>query len=1569
MNPSYFSCITKSDFGEYKCDLFDKRHAKIFGKYKEKNPVLFDFSGLIVGQIPVNMLNFLSDEDLEGFVKYLFKILSDRKRKKVYLMSDDLHDADFFVGNFSMISVVTDDRPFLYDSIWGYLEEKDFKNMFILHPIFNIERNRKGELVKVSETSIGSRNESFVMIFLENREGAVLKETCRDIAEIYENAMVAVDDFHKITELLHNLATEYRSSALDVSRFIHWLLQDNFIFQGARVIDIDKSKECHTCNKLGIFKLDKSDPDYKSILGSVETEKFNFVEGYPVVIDKSLVKSQMKQRGYLDRVLFMDSSESATRVICILGLFSNKGRKAHPHDIPIVKEKVKATLEHFNFVHGSHDYKWVRDLIDFFPKVELFNFSKNLMVEMLELIISMQGTNQIRICYRDFKPLNNLFFFVAMPSERFSSELVMEMEEYLQEYFNAVLLDISVRQDEHKRYFLHFHLFVKDTSILDKIDETEVKIGIFSMMRTWESNLYDVLRDRLGGSEVDTLFNKYIDNFSDTYRSRNSAEATFGDIKILEGLDGVKSRLYADEGKAVLKIYAGTRYLLTELMPILDNIGLKVYEEDTYELQFGDSTKYVNAVYFADIEDPEGFCEEYRGVIPTLISKILTGFLESDRLNCLALSEKLNYRQITILRGLRNFIRQIESSFTLKTLNQALISNSGLAKLLVKLFEDKYNPKIKNPDIEPVIAEIMEGIDKVMSVAEDKALRYYVQVIGGIVRTNYYKVPEREYISFKIASKKLDIIHEPRPMFEIFVHSAQMDGVHLRGGKVARGGLRFSDRIDDFRTEVLGLVKAQMVKNAVIVPVGSKGGFIVKNRYTDKAADKKNVVKQYKNYIRALLDITDNYKGTKVVHPENVKIYDNQDPYLVVAADKGTATFSDLANSVSVDKGFWLGDAFASGGSTGYDHKKVGITAKGAWESVKRHFRELGKNIQKEPFTVAAIGDMAGDVFGNGMLLSRFIKLQAAFNHIHIFIDPDPDTAASFKERQRLFKLGTTATWMDYDRKVISEGGGIYERSAKKIELNTKVRKMLGTDRTVVTGEELIHLILKMDAELLWNGGIGTYIKATTETNAQVGDPANDNVRIDADECRFKVIGEGGNLGFTQKARIELSILGVLINTDALDNSAGVDMSDHEVNLKIMFDKLVEEGLIESVEARNKYIEQLTKDVEKLVLSDNYHQSMVISCGALRYESNPIVYRELARYLSSIGLLNFRIENIEFIDQDRPPTRPELCVLLAYSKIFLYNSIEADLNIEHELVKKEYMNYYPKDTQERFGDKLFQHSLRREIAATAVVNRLTNQAGGTFFFELFKNNNVEFTKLVESYLVAEDILGVMPLRESLKKLDNKAEAKSIYSALIEIEKTLKVATAWLIDSSNEDMIKNSKEIFELILSEIPKFLSKDMKVNHTEMVNAFTEGGIPAKLAKDVTNVRYCKSAFDILDLTIKSKSDPKDVLYGYYYAGYKLSINDLTTGMKKVKIRDEWERVNLESILIRVKLLQKEIAEHACTRDKRWLDKLIAAEEPFFKNYGDFLTTVRAGEIDSLVPYNVILDMFSNLIRRFDAE
>lgn len=1567
LNPSMFTCVTRTDFGQNIQSILQKRHLDVFGKYKESEPVFHDFAALMINHMPANLLSFLADEDLEGLFKYLFGILEGRKRKKVSIMADDLSEKSFFVGNFSLITVITDDRPFLYDSVWAYFQEIGFKNLFIVHPILNVRRDRTGAVAEVSDTTIGSKNESFFMIFLENSEEGRIKEIVSELTSVYECVCSAVDDFHKITELMRNMTTEIRESEPEVSRFIHWLLQDNFIFHGAQVINIYRDKKALDSSELGIYRIYSDTPQLDTMLGYLDNSRFNFVEGYPVIVDKSLLKSRMKVRGHLNRIIFVDQHGTFVRIIRVLGLFTYKGRRAQPHEIPIIRDKVRETLEHFNFVQGSHDYKWVRSLIDDFPKVELFNFNRRLLTETLELILSMQGTGQMRICYRDFRPLNNMFFFIAMPSEKYSSELIADMQDFLRSFFNARILDTSIREDEHKRYYLHFHLFLEDSSLLDRIDDSALKTGILSLMRDWETNLYDILRDRLEADEIDKVYHKYVDRFTETYKSRNTPEAAYADISVMEGPKEVRSRVYTENSRAVLKIYTPERFLLTQLMPVLDNIGLKVYEEDTYHFSLYEGDRYINSVYFADIDDPEDFCERYKENLPQLVVNVLTGNVENDRLNSLSISRALNYRQIGFLRAIRNFIRQIDTSFTIVTLSNALINNPETALLLVRMFESKFAPDVKEFDSDTFSADILGMIDKVVSAAEDKALRYYLQVLGAMVRTNYFRIPERPYISFKIKSRELDIIPEPRPLFEIFVHSAQMDGVHLRGGKVARGGLRFSDRLDDYRTEILGLVKTQMVKNAVIVPVGSKGGFIVKNRLKDKQQDKDNVVAQYKNYIRSLLDITDNIKGAKIVHPDRVKVYDDKDPYLVVAADKGTATFSDIANSVSVETGFWLGDAFASGGSAGYDHKKVGITARGAWECVKRHFRELGKDIQKEEFTVYGIGDMSGDVFGNGMLLSRKILLQAAFNHMHIFLDPSPDAERSFKERERLFKLSTAATWADYDTSIISDGGGIFMRSAKKIELDYTVRQMLETDRSAVTGDELVNLILRMKAELMWNGGIGTYVRATSETNAQVGDPSNDAVRITATELRATVVGEGGNLGFTQRARIEYAEHGGRINTDALDNSAGVDMSDHEVNLKIMFSRLMKDGLLADMADRNRYIRKLTRDVADHVLRDNYLQSGCISMAQRGYEMNPVVYREFANYLKDRKLIDFNIEKLDFPMLDRAPTRPELCVLLAYSKIFLYGEIEAGLNIDDELVRREYISYYPADMQKRFGDVLYDHILVREIAATVIVNRLINQAGPVFFYEMYKNTAIDFLRLTDAYLLAEDILGLKPLRVELEKLDASADNAALSEAYLELERTMRVAVPWVADEHRAKALLDGKAGFDEIVRMTPRYMSKSVKTNYESMMDSFEQRGIPHAVARQICDIRYSKAAFDIFEVCLKTGSPVKQVLQAYFEADTLLSVTPLTSGMKEQKIRTEWERINMESLLSRIKTLQKKIAANTCAHGKGWLENLMRSEKTFFENYNSFLLSVSNRDIDSLVPYNVVADMFTRLLGRFE--
>jgi glutamate dehydrogenase len=1403
---------------------------------------------------------------------------------------------------------------------------------------------------------------------MEDISFAEAKVVKKEIEQIYEGIVVTVDDYAKMKEVVHSVSLEFRERGGDVAKFAQWLMDDNFIFQGTRVVEIDYSAGHESFSDLGVYSILNQQPNYTLLAKSVKDGRLNTVNGYPVIVDKSVSVSKVKERVHYDRVIFIDKQGTKLRLVYVAGLFSSKAKKTPPHEISILRDKIKATLDYFHFVTGSHDYKWVRDILDNFPKIEIFNLSSQALVELLELVLSMQGANQIRICYRDFRPLKNFLFFIAMPLSRFSTELVNELKGFLEKYFRGFMLEISVREDQHKRSFLHFHLMLNDTDVLEEINEKEIKDTIAAMLKDWDSCLYDILRERLGGGECDEVYNAYVPYLNDAYKSKNTPVEAYLDINRLRSLEEIGSILHSEGERAILRIYSVRRLLLTELMPIIDNLGLNVYEQDIYELGKGEHRRFINVVYLANIDHAEVFTSKYQKILPDLMTAVLSGRVENDRLNALSVLEMLSWRQVDLLRAMEYFVKQIESSFLIKTLSLALLSNHTVAARLVELFELKFNPDIKKPDFQEIEKDILSMIEGVQSVSEDKALRYFLRLIQGTVRTNYFMTPMKDYISFKVRSANMPIIPEPRPLFEVYVHSADMEGVHLRGGRVARGGIRFSDRNDDFRTEILGLVKTQMVKNSVIVPVGSKGGFIVKKRFKDRDEDRKHIIDQYSILMKGLLDITDNYKGKRIVNPQRVKRYDENDPYLVVAADKGTATFSDIANSISVSYGFWLGDAFASGGSTGYDHKKVGVTAKGAWESVKRHFRSLGKNIQEEEFTVTGIGDMGGDVFGNGMLLSEKIRLRAAFNHIHIFLDPEPDAAVSFQERKRLFK-NPSLTWRDYNTELISKGGGIYDRTAKRIELSAEVRKVLGCTETTVTGAELIRLILKGETELLWNGGIGTYVKASFESDREVGDSTNDDVRISATELKAKVVGEGGNLGFTQSARMEYSELGGLLYTDALDNSGGVDMSDHEVNLKIILNHFVEEKILENVKERNVYIRKLTGAVTEDVLSGNYHQSMAVSCDMIRYQTNPVIFCEAARYLKDAGLLDFRIEHMLFPRGDKKATSPELAVLLSYSKIYLYNNLEHTLDISNPLVRNEYLDYYPADMIKRFSEKLFEHKLFREIAATVVVNRILNQTGLTFFYELMKGTNRPYHELAENYLLAEELTGCRGLRDEICRQDNKAKAETQYRALIEIEKTMKVAVEWLVDPRNKALLESGTDKLKEIFGETVKHMTDDMKENYREMAESFTESGLPAKTAAAVCRMRYMKSSFDVFKIASDTGGNVREVLKRYYSVGRRFEINTLTSRMKQIKIKNEWERVNRESMLIKLKRIQMAVAASYCTRERSWLQNMLDTERGFIENYDKFIESAKKDEIDTLVPFNVIIESFANVSAKFGAS
>lgn len=1537
--------------------VYAEKIKSVFEIYKSTDKMFFSFAEIILKSIPFNLLEILSSEDLDKFVRYLFNVMESRKKKKIYQTIITPSQADFFIGNFSVIAMSADDRPFLVDSIRSFFYEININQQFIMHPIFQVKRNQKGEIVDINTPGVGTKNESFVIIFMENIEADKLNTISKELLNIYDEIFLTVDDYPQMNSLINNLVLYYKNKTPEISDFLSWISNNNFIVQGIRVLNnIDIKKETYDMEQYGVYKLNRTLNLVPDIIKALKNDRIKYVDGYNIVFDKAIYTSKVKKRVNYDRIMLVDKKDNSYNLVSIIGILSRDGNKTSPFNISIVRDKINDIVEHFNFVHGSHDHKWLMDILEDFPKTEIISLDKETLLSVLKIIFSTHGNNNLLLFMKDFRPIKNLYMFMAFPESKFSNETLDELRKTFEKVFNARTMDISVRQDEHGYVFVHFHFYLKEIAVLDTIDTNSVGLQLRELLKDWTDEFYEKLELKFSGSEIDVLFEQYKNSFSETYKTKCTPEEAVEDVVILKGLDGVDASLYADNTKVAIKFYSKKRILLTDIMPVIDNMGIQVNEEFTYKIETPDKKFYINSIYLANITECSLFKQRYGDILPEMVIKIITGKMENDKLNRLLIKEGLSYRQIDLLRAVRNYTEQINPYFNRVTLNETAYSHSRVGKLLVDYFEIKFNPRLKKRDLAPVMSEISALIEKVVSLQEDNILRHFTKIFQNTLRTNYFL--DKDYISFKIDSKKMDILPDPKPLYEIYVHSAEMEGIHLRGGKVARGGLRFSDRHDDFRTEILGLVKTQMVKNTVIVPVGSKGGFIVKQ----KRNDKEHVVKQYKTLIRGLLDITDNYSGNRVICPANVVIYDEKDPYLVVAADKGTATFSDIANEVSNEYHFWLGDAFASGGSAGYDHKKVGITAKGAWESVKRHFRELGKDIQKEPFTVVGIGDMSGDVFGNGMILSKQIKLLGAFNHIHIFVDPNPDPETGYPERVRLFKL-PRSTWKDYNENLISKGGGIFERSAKKILLTEEIKEVFNIKENEISGEELVKYILKADVELLWNGGIGTYVKDDEETNEQVGDKSNDNVRVSASELRAKVVGEGGNLGMTQRARIKFSENGGLLNTDALDNSAGVDMSDHEVNLKILMDVLMKSGVIPDMKARNQLISKLTSEVSELVLRDNYLQSMAVSCNRLDAETNLVSYVDAAEFLKEAGILNFKIENINFIREKRMITRPELCVLMAYTKIMLFDSVVYELNPENEILKRYYNSYYPESMVQDFQQYFDEHKLKREIIATVAVNKAVNRVGIASFTELYKTTGQSFAKLLETYLYADELLSAEDLRSRIEKLDGKIGGNLQYIMLLEIEKTLKNAVKWLVRESNGELLTKYSGKFE----EIRKYITSNLNQLYGEEYKNFVEklksAGCPGNLIKDLSNIKFIKSAFDILEIVTNRDVEISRAIKDYLWIKKHFQIGVIVRGIKDTVIKTSWDKINRDNLLTKVRVLHRQLAEKYCTEMDVFIKKIEEDEGIFFMNYRKFIESILSKELDSLIPFNVMVDAFFNIV------
>ncbi|MDQ3603060.1 MAG: NAD-glutamate dehydrogenase, partial [Actinomycetota bacterium] len=1130
----------------------------------------------------------------------------------------------------TVIEMVNDDMPFLVDSARMEINRQGYVIHMILHPVMNVRRDTEGRLLDILPPDTDEEDaisESMIHVEVDRQtEPEVLEDLKQSIQKTLADVKAAVEDWPEMRGRVGDIVSGLEENPPDFEpedlaetrAFLEWVDDNNFTFLGYREYDLTtQNGEEALCavqgSGLGILRQSESGPVSHSFAELPPDVRRLARTPKLLNLTKANSRATVHRPSYLDYIGIkkFDESGEVTGERRFLGLYTFSAYIASVFDIPLVRRKVRYVLERSGFPEGSHNEKDLVEILETYPRDELFQISKEELFEIAMGILHLQERHRVRFFVR--RDTYGRFFscLVFVPRDRYNTVIRERMQDILLRAFEGVNVEYNVRLSESVLARVHFIIYTKPGET-PEYDEEEIEGRIVETTRSWTDNLYDALIEHFGEERGTELFRKYRDAFSPGYRAGFLPRTAVSDVQRMETLksdDDLGMSLYhpieEPENFLGFKLFRlGEQVSLSEILPLLEDMGVEVVDERPHEVKPAGSPP-VWIYDFGLVHEAGGELQtgEVKEIFQDAFVRAWRGAVENDGFNRLVLRARLTWREISILRAYCKYLRQTGSTFSQDYMEDALVTNQHIARLIVDLFEVRLDPSRQNEaESERLKQEIEEALEAVVSLDEDRILRSFLDITLATLRTNYYQsTPDgdpKPHLSFKLDPERIPGLPLPRPRFEIFVYSPRTEGVHLRGGAVARGGIRWSDRREDFRTEILGLMKAQTVKNAVIVPVGAKGGFVVKRPPSEGGREvlQQEVVACYKTLIRGMLDITDNISGDEIVPPPDVARYDDDDPYLVVAADKGTATFSDIANELSAEYDFWLGDAFASGGSVGYDHKEMGITARGAWESVSRHFRELGKNIQTEDFTVVGIGDMSGDVFGNGMLLSRHIKLVGAFNHMHIILDPDPDPEKSFEERERLFGL-PSSSWTDYDESLISDGGGIFPRTAKSIPLSQQVREMLSVEAESMTPTELMSAMLKAEVDLLWNGGIGTYVKASSESNAEVGDRANDVLRIDGNELGCRVVGEGGNLGFTQMGRIEYALSGGRIYMDAIDNSAGVDCSDHEVNIKILLDAIVEAGDM-TEKQRNELLASMTDEVGDLVLRDNYQQTQAISQAA-----------------------------------------------------------------------------------------------------------------------------------------------------------------------------------------------------------------------------------------------------------------------------------------------------------------------------------------------------------------------------------
>ena len=1509
-------------------------------------------------------------DDLYGAAMNFWSLIQHREpdETKIRIYNPDFERHGWQTTH-TVVEVITTDMPFIVDSLRMVLNRMGLTCYLAIHMGgIALQRDKTNQVVTIYPH--GTPQSKHIVIeapvFLEidrQTDVAILQELHRNFEHALKEARAVVEDWAAMRERvcmaiteLEEVATFIDPAELDETKaFLHWIEDHHFTFLGVRDYQlIHKGRETllQPLPETGLGLLRQSMGHLKPVnISTLSPEARELILSPRVlVMSKTNTEATVHRQAYTDYIGIKryDKKGQVIGERRIIGLYTSVAYNASPKSIPFLRHKVALVIENSKLNPRSHAGKVLLNILETLPRDDLIQASEQELLEIAMGIYYMQDRPRIRMFARTDVYHRFVSCLVYVPKDRFNTELRREMQAILAESFDATEITFSTWFPESVLARIHF--IIRTDPEADTVwDFKEIEKKLIDIGRSWGDDLKNFLLEEFGEEKANRLFVKYKNAFPSGYCDNFSARMAVYDIKHIEALSddnpmGMNFYRPVDEmsDSFRLKIYQHNNTIpLSDVLPIIECLGMRAMSERPYILCFDDgqttwisefSLKYNREIAF-DID-------EIKDLFQNAFASVWFGEAENDGFNQLILAAGLNWRQVSVLRAYAKYFKQIQFTFSQDYIESALSNNPGIARKLVELFEIRFNPIAiaeRSKKFEDSVSQVITALDDVANLDEDKILRQYVQVITESLRTNYYQIDTsgspKTYLSFKLNSRAIWGVPKPYPLFEIFVYSPRFEGVHLRCGKVARGGLRWSDRKEDFRTEVLGLMKAQQVKNAVIVPCGAKGGFVPKRLPVIGSREEilTEGISCYQLFIRGLLDITDNYQLGAVVKPSNVICYDEDDPYLVVAADKGTATFSDIANVISLEYGFWLGDAFASGGSVGYDHKKIGITARGAWESVKRHFYELKMDIEEHDFTVVGIGDMSGDVFGNGMLLSRHIKLLAAFNHLHIFIDPSPDAEISFKERERLFQL-PRSSWIDYDKKVISKGGGVFNRNAKSVPVSQEMRRVFGIKQAEIEPNELIRVLLKAKMDLLWSGGIGTFVKAQSESNADVGDRTNDATRINGNELHCKVVGEGGNLGLTQLGRIEYELNGGLIFTDFIDNSAGVNCSDKEVNIKILLNLIVAAGDL-TLKQRNELLGEMTDEVASLVLHNNTIQPRSISYAVAQTVLSVELYIRYMDELERTGKLDRALEFLpsektllERKLQGKGLTRSEVAILLCYSKTILKEQILATDVLEDHFLSTFLVNYFPKPLQEQFSSRMRDHPLKREIIATAISNIIVNEMGATFVYRMQDETGAAVSAIVRAYLIARAILNLDLLWKNLAALEDKLDVGQQTEMVLLYVRLLRRVTRWFL--RNERMRLNiSKAVkryspgVSQIKQAIPSIFTEDHRSRYDKHYNHYIAMGIDSGFAHELAVTRALFSVMDIIEVAQQQDIDVIKVAEVYYLIGDYLELTWIRSQVIAHTAENNWESLSREALRDDLDWQQRQFTEVIISIDKNKKD------------------------------------------------